>query len=144
MGSVGPWMALLGEAAATATMVTSLFVFLGRPGLRRFTPLLFPGLYALMVWLEAPLSGASTNPARTLGPAVVAGVWTDWWVYWSGPILGMLAGVSAYRAGRPWLEVEVAKLYHFEQDRHGLFRRHEGTSPPGLRAEHAPRRRSRR
>jgi len=32
------------------------------------------------------------NPARSLGPAIVGGHWTDWWAYIAGPILG--AGVA--------------------------------------------------
>ena len=80
-------------------------------------------LYAVMVFLEAPISGTSTNPARSLGPAVISGDWIDWWVYWLGPLTGALLGVSLYRL--TWLrqlEIEVAKLYHFEHDPHGIFR----------------------
>ena len=55
--------ALLGEIATTFAMVSLLAVFLGFQGIRAFTPAIFPFLYAVMVNLEAPLSGTSTNPA---------------------------------------------------------------------------------
>ncbi|XP_059688756.1 aquaporin-2-like [Gavia stellata] len=42
-----------------------------------------------------PFSGGSMNPARSLGPAIVTGIWDDHWVYWLGPVLGaVLAGLS--------------------------------------------------
>lgn len=48
-----------------------------------------------------PLTGASMNPARSLGPALLSGTWTAHWVYWLGPITGMLAGARVYEVLRP-------------------------------------------
>jgi aquaporin Z len=126
----GAGWALLGEVATTFTMILCLEIFLGHRRLRAYTPLLFPFLYAIMVYLEAPVSGTSTNPARSLGPALIAGVWRGWWVYWLGPVLGALLAVVVHR-GTPLhhLRVEVAKLYHFQRDPHGIF------YPGKLRAE---------
>ena len=53
------------------------------------------------VGLEAifagPISGASMNPARSLGPALIGGVWTSHWLYWLGPLAGAAAGAFVYR-----------------------------------------------
>ncbi|XP_034028710.1 aquaporin-4 [Thalassophryne amazonica] len=47
------------------------------------------------VLIGARLSGASMNPARSLGPAIITGFWENHWVYWIGPVLGaVLAGMS--------------------------------------------------
>ncbi|HVN76041.1 MAG TPA: aquaporin [Thermoanaerobaculaceae bacterium] len=127
---VGAWTALAGETATTAALVVGVFVFVGHARLRRFTPLLFPALYALMVWAEAPISGTSTNPARTLGPAVVSGVWRAFWVYLAGPVAGTLLAFSSHRL--TWLrkfEVEVSKLYHFTHDPHGVLCRDRRRAP---------------
>jgi aquaporin Z len=122
-GPAGPWAAVLGEAGATFGLVTGLFLFLGQRRLRHFTPALFPFLYALLVWAEAPLSGTSTNPARTLGPGLVSGKLGDWWVYVVGPLAGMLAALGLRRAlpRARTLEIQVAKVFHFAHDAHGIF-----------------------
>jgi aquaporin Z len=120
----GASWALAGEIITTFALVFGLFFFLRHRSLRAYTPELFPPLYAVMVWLEAPISGTSTNPARSLGPAVISGVWRGWWVYWVGPLIGTLVAVAVHRwAGRRWLPILVAKLHHFEHDRYGVFHR---------------------
>jgi MIP family channel proteins len=43
-----------------------------------------------------PLTGGSFNPARSLGPAAVGGVWTAHWLYWIAPIVGMALGMRLY------------------------------------------------
>jgi MIP family channel proteins len=47
-----------------------------------------------------PISGASMNPARSFGPALISGVWAAHWLYWVGPILGAVIGALAYQAIR--------------------------------------------
>ncbi|XP_056588247.1 aquaporin-4 [Triplophysa dalaica] len=47
------------------------------------------------IFIAGRFSGASLNPARSLGPAIILGYWEHHWVYWIGPILGaVLAGIS--------------------------------------------------
>ena len=112
---------LLGEVITTFTMVSLLAVFLGFRRIRPFTPAIFPFLYAIMVYAEAPISGTSTNPARSLGPAIVSGQWQGWWIYWVGPLIGAFAATLAcsFLAKR----IEVAKLYYFDSNRDWLLRR---------------------
>ncbi len=84
-----------------------------------------------MVYLEAPLSGTSTNPARSLGPALVSGNWRDWWVYWIGPLLGTLITISLHKATwLRYLEIEVAKMYHFDHDPYHIFGRQPDNPAP--------------
>jgi aquaporin Z len=112
---------LLAEVLTTFTMVTLLIVFLGFRQIRPYTPALFPPLYAVMVYLESPISGTSTNPARSLGPAVVSGQWDGWWIYWAGPAIGSI--VACLACSMLAKRITVAKLYHFDSDRDRLLRR---------------------
>jgi aquaporin Z len=123
-----PSTALVGEVVTTYAMVALLAVFLGFRKIRPFTPALFPPLYALMVWAESPISGTSTNPARSPGPSVISGQWDGWWIYWVGPMVGMILAVIAcsFLAKR----IEVAKLYYFDSDHDRLFRRLAMPRPP--------------
>ena len=120
-GKEGAAEAVLGEAATTFCLVAGLFLFLGYKPLRPFTPVLFPFLYAVMVYFEAPISGTSTNPARSFGPSLASGIWSGWWVYWIGPLLGAFIAVSIQAKWLKMLEIEVAKVYHFEHDPFKVF-----------------------
>jgi MIP family channel proteins len=46
--------------------------------------------------MGGPLTGASMNPARSLGPALIGGFWDAHWVYWVAPVTGMLAAARCY------------------------------------------------
>jgi len=124
--SFGDALALAGETVTTFAMVFLLFFFLRHRALKLYTPALFPPLYAIMVWLEAPISGTSTNPARTFGPALIAADWHGWWVYWLGPLIGALLAVGVHRLARhhlPW--IDVAKIHHFSHDPYRIFQNRE-------------------
>jgi aquaporin Z len=118
-GPAGIGPAYLGETLTTFVLVATVVVFVAHPRLRAWTPCTLPPMYGLMVWLEAAYSGTSTNPARSLGPAVVSGQWHAYWLYWAAPLTGSLLAVAARHLvpGLKELEVEVARVAHFEARR---------------------------
>ena len=59
------------------------------------------GLEALFA---GPISGASMNPARSLGPALISGTWTAQWVYLTAPFLGAGMAALVYR----WLRTATS------------------------------------
>ena len=91
--SVG--MGLLMEIVITFALVFVIFATAVDPrGMGNLAPLAI-GLTVLVDHLLAvPITGASMNPARSFGPALVSGEWAGHWLYWAGPLLGgALAGL---------------------------------------------------
>jgi glutathione/glutaredoxin type arsenate reductase len=105
IGSLGATLPLhdnWGQALVLETVLTFILtvVILGS-GLDRRAPIGFAGLaIGLTVAVEAavmgPITGASMNPARSLGPALMSGNFRYHWVYWAAPILGAQLAVLAY------------------------------------------------
>ena len=58
------------------------------------------GAVGLDALFGGPVTGASMNPARSLGPALASGTWTDFWIYLVGPVLGAALGAFGYQAVR--------------------------------------------
>jgi aquaporin NIP len=58
------------------------------------------GAVGLDALFGGPVTGASMNPARSLGPAVAAGEWRDFWIYVIGPVAGAAIAALAYQAVR--------------------------------------------
>ena len=90
------------QSLVLETLLTYILmvVILGS-GLDRRAPSGFAGVaIGLTVGLEAafmgPMTGASMNPARSLGPALAAGLWQHHWLYWLAPILGAQLAVLTY------------------------------------------------
>jgi aquaporin Z len=53
---------------------------------------------ALEALFGGPISGASMNPARSLGPAIVSGTFSHHWIYWAAPLLGAVVATGVFRA----------------------------------------------
>jgi aquaporin-4 len=83
------------EAILTFFLVVVIFMTAvhkkASPGWHGFT---IGGMIFLIHLIAVPLTGASVNPARTFGPALISGFWEYHWLYWAAPILGgIIAGL---------------------------------------------------
>jgi aquaporin-4 len=83
------------EAILTFFLVLVIFMTAvhkkASPGWHGFT---IGGMIFLIHLIAVPLTGASVNPARTFGPALISGFWEFHWMYWAAPILGgIIAGL---------------------------------------------------
>jgi aquaporin Z len=116
-GPQGEGLAFLAEMLIAAFMMLMILVVSNTPRLSRFTPWFAGALIAVYITLEAPLSGMSMNPARTLGSAFLAGEWRALWLYFAAPPLGMFIAATIYRGVAGVGNVFCAKLHHHNSER---------------------------
>ena len=76
------------------------------------TGLLCGALIALYVTIEAPFSGMSMNPARTVASALPSGIWRAGWIYFVAPTSAMIVATLLYRSTRAARRIQCAKLNH--------------------------------
>ena len=130
-GPAGLATAFISEAVITFVLMTVVLGFIAHPRAAPFAGLAAAGLIVLYITFEAPLSGMSMNPARTLASALPAAAWPGIWIYFTAPLLGMLtaAGLRHRSAGR-----HCAKLHHDDRYRcvfcAWVSRREPANSPP--------------
>jgi MIP family channel proteins len=99
--SVGAGSALVYELLLTAfLMFVIMAVATDTRAVGPAAAIAIGGTVGLDALFGGPVTGASMNPARSLGPALAAGEWTDFWVYLAGPLVGAALGALAYQAVR--------------------------------------------
>lgn len=99
------------QALGLEALLTALLMFVimavatDTRAIGQLAALAIGGTVALDALWAGPISGASMNPARSFGPALVAASWRDHWVYWLGPIVGACLGALLYQ----WLRVPASQ-----------------------------------
>jgi len=119
-GPHGIWIALLAEFVIAFGMMSVVLHFSNHHRLDRYTGLFAGLLVATYITLEAPFSGMSMNPARTLGSAFSAELWTGLWIYFTAPPLGMLGAAELYLWRKGRIAVKCCKLHH-NNDKRCIF-----------------------
>jgi aquaporin Z len=79
------------EIFASALLMAVILVVVYTKGLRGFSGIVIGGIVGLDIFFLAFISGASMNPARSLAPAVLSGVMTNLWLYWTATFIGTSA-----------------------------------------------------
>jgi aquaporin Z len=110
-GEAGPLAAFLAEALISLVMMETILL-VNNTSKARYTGVFAAVLICLFITFEAPYSGMSMNPARTLSSAVPARMWGSLWVYFLAPVLGMLLAADVNRLIRGRNTVFCAKLNH--------------------------------
>ena len=110
-GKAGPATAFLAEFLISFLMMETILL-VNNTRLARYTGLLAGALISLFITFEAPYSGMSMNPARTLSSALPARLWSGFWVYFLAPVVGMLLAADVNRLIQRRKTIFCAKLNH--------------------------------
>lgn len=90
----GDWRALVMEILLTTVLVSVILnTATGHRSIGHNAAIAVGATIALLGLFASPISGASMNPARTLGPDIVGGDFAAWWVYVAGPVIGAAVAV---------------------------------------------------
>jgi aquaporin Z/aquaporin NIP len=93
----GTWQVFGAEAAGTFILVLAIiWVATDRPASPALAAFTIGAALAAAILSSGPISGAGINPARAIGPMIVAGKFTDWWVYATAPLLGGTLAATLY------------------------------------------------
>jgi len=111
-GVGGPGVAFAAEALISFGLMATVLWTGNHRRLGRWTGVFAGALITVYIAVEAPFSGMSMNPARTFASALPARLWTALWVYFTAPVLGMLAAAELYRRVAGLRRVFCAKLNH--------------------------------
>jgi aquaporin Z len=97
----GDWRSFVMETVLTAILVSIILnTATGSRSIGHNAAIAVGSTVALLGLFASPISGASMNPARTLGPDIVGNDYTGWWVYVAGPMLGAAIAVAVITAVR--------------------------------------------
>lgn len=116
-GPMGVGAAFAAELVISFVLMFAVLYSSNTKKLARFTPFIAGSLVATYIFLEAPISGMSMNPARTFGSALAAQDWTALWIYFVAPPLGMFFAAQIYSRLRGAHRVFCAKLHHHNSER---------------------------
>jgi aquaporin Z len=111
-GANGVATAFVAEALISFVMMLVVLTASSHVRSARFTGVIAALLIASFITIEAPLSGMSMNPARTLGPDLVGDMFHGLWIYFVAPPIGMLGAAEVVTRLRHRHAIRCAKLYH--------------------------------
>ena len=116
-GVYGSTVAFLAELAISFILMITVLFATNHKRLAPYTAYFVGILIATHFTFEAPLSGMSTNPARTFGSALHANYWHALWIYFIAPAMGMLAAGEVFLRVRRGAAPYCAKLHHANNER---------------------------